>query len=69
MALAQRIDLFLTMCAPDPYCDDCLTKELREQTSSTAERLAAAGGFVRQLGDCSECGRRATVNHALLKDR
>ena len=64
--LAQQINDFLVASLPDPYCDECLAQELgSDRTDYYAAALGALDGFVREMGDCSECGKRRLVIHAL----
>ena len=69
MNIAERVAGFLRERRGQPYCDDCLFRELRLSRRQQANRVTMALGvtseFQRAPGPCSGCAEEKKVTSAI----
>ena len=64
MALAHRINDFVTARKPDGLCDACISRALNvrdQQANQVTIALATTSDFERESGRCVDCGKEQKV--------
>jgi hypothetical protein len=69
MSIPEQVSGFLRAHPGKTYCDDCIAQIIplkrRQQSQRVTGALAMTGDFVRDSGNCAECGANKLVTRAL----
>ena len=69
MSIPEQVSGFLRARLGKPYCDDCIAQIIplkrRQQSQRVTGALAMTEDFVRESGNCTECGADKLVTRAL----
>jgi hypothetical protein len=68
MTVPEQVSAFLNAKKSAAFCDQCITSLLglkrHQQAQQATTGGAAAGGFIRESGTCSNCKKNVIVTHA-----